>query len=91
MDYKHVFPPKLAKSLKALGREDEHILTASIPQLYGGSPEFAHVVVKMLCEDSVSSRSPWLGREVSNRAARGVYYRCFAPRSCNDRLIRTYS
>lgn len=82
------FPPKLTKSLKALGREDEQILTASIPQLYGGSPEFAHVVVKMLC---VSSRSPWLGWEVSNRAARGVYYRCFALRSCNDRLIRNYS
>lgn len=57
------FPPKLTKSLQALGREDEEILTASILQLYGGSPELADVVVKTLCKDSVSSHAQsWAGK-----------------------------
>lgn len=56
-DYKHAFfPPKLTKSLRVLGREDEQILTSRILQLYGGSPEMlACVVVKMLHKDNVSS------------------------------------
>ena len=58
MDYKHVFAPKLTKSLRVLGREDEQILTSSILQLYSGSPEMlAHVVVKMLHKDNASSHN----------------------------------
>lgn len=50
------FPPKLTKSLRVLGREDEQILTSRILQLYGGSPEMlARVVVKMPHKDNVSS------------------------------------
>lgn len=50
MDYKRVFfSPKLTKSLRVVGREDEQIPTSSILQPYGGSPEMlAHAVVKML-------------------------------------------
>lgn len=56
MDYKHVFPPKLTKSLGVLGREDEQIPTSSTPQLCSGNPGMLpHVVVKMLQEECVFS------------------------------------
>ncbi|XP_041317931.1 uncharacterized protein LOC121350570 [Pyrgilauda ruficollis] len=55
MDYKHVFTPKLAKSLRVLGREDEQIPTSSTLQLSSGSPGMLPpVVVKMLQEEYVS-------------------------------------
>ena len=56
MDYKYVFPPKLTKSLRVLGREDEQIPTSSILQLGSGNPGMLpHVVVKMLQEECVPS------------------------------------
>lgn len=58
MDYKHVFSPKLTKSLRVLGREDEQIPTSSILQPYSRSPEMlAHMVVKKLRKDNVSSHN----------------------------------
>lgn len=56
MDYKHVFTPKLAESLRVLGREDEHIPTSSTLQLSSGSlGMLPHVMVKLLQEEYVSS------------------------------------
>lgn len=56
MDYKHVFIPKLAESLRVLGREDEQIPTSSTLQLSSGSLGMPpHVMVKLLQEEYVSS------------------------------------
>lgn len=56
MDYKHVFTPKLAESLRVLGREDEQIPTSSTLQLSSGSlGMLPHVMVKLLQEEYVSS------------------------------------